>query len=50
MTKQEFIQLLKIKLMTQKEFAGKYKIPEISVYKFSRKTQICALKLQGGKK
>jgi len=50
MTKQEFKQLLKKHLMTQAEFAKLHGIPEISVYKFSRKTQICALKLQGGKK
>jgi hypothetical protein len=50
MTKQEFKQLLKKHLMTKKEFGAKYDIPYDSVRGFSRKTQVCALKLQGGKK
>ena len=50
MTKQEFKQLLKDKNTNMKEFAATYDIPYDSVRGYSRKTRICALKLQGGKK
>jgi hypothetical protein len=42
MNKSRFKSLLKSCLMTQKEFADKYKIPYDSVLRMSRKTQLCA--------